>query len=101
MIRKLRWKFVAVCMGLVALVLSAVFGAAYHAVRQNIEDLSRQMLYQVLREDSGRGAVPNPTIEIGGDRVLLPYFKVPEVLLMVSKLALSSFSSLPWLQLAI
>ena len=60
MIRKLRWKFVAVCMGLVALVLSAVFGAAYHAVRQNIEDLSRQMLYQVLREDSGRGAVPNP-----------------------------------------
>ena len=26
MIRKLRWKFVAVCMGLVALVLSAVFG---------------------------------------------------------------------------
>ena len=76
MIRKLRWKFVAVCMGLVALVLSAVFGASYHAVRQNIEDLSRQMLYQVLREDSGRGAVPNPTIEIGGDRVLLPYFTV-------------------------
>ena len=76
MIRKLRWKFVAVCMGLVALVLSAVFGAAYHAVRQNIEDLSRQMLYQVLREDSGRGAVPNPAIEIGGDRVLLPYFTV-------------------------
>lgn len=32
MIRKLRWKFVAVCMGLVALVLSAVFGAAYHAL---------------------------------------------------------------------
>mgnify|MGYP000420743215 CR=1 FL=1 len=76
MIRKLRWKFVAVCMGLVALVLSAVFGAAYHAVRQNIEDLSRQMLYQVLREDSGRGAVPNPTIEIGGGRGLLPYFTV-------------------------
>ena len=48
MIRKLRWKFVAVCMGLVALVLSAVFGAAYHAVRQNIEDLSRQMLYLSL-----------------------------------------------------
>ena len=77
MIRKLRWKFVAVCMGLVALVLSAVFGAAYHAVRQNIEDLSRQMLYQVLREDSGRGAVPNPTIEIGGDRVLLPIWRIP------------------------
>ena len=76
MIRKLRWKFVAVCMGLVALVLSAVFGAAYHAVWQNIEDLSRQILYQVLREDNGRGSAPNTAIEIGGDRVLLPYFTV-------------------------
>ena len=76
MIQKLRRQFVAVCMALVALVMAAVCGAAYHAVRQNIEDLSRQMLYQVLREDSGRGAVPNPTIEIGGDRVLLPYFTV-------------------------
>ena len=76
MIRKLRWKFVAVCMSLVALVLSAVFGAAYHAVWQNIEDLSRQILYQVLREDNGRGSAPNTAIEIGGDRVLLPYFTV-------------------------
>ena len=76
MIRRLRWKFVAVCMALVALVLSAVFGAAYHAVRQNIEDLSRQVLYQVLTEDTGRGSAPNTAIEIGGDRVLLPYFTV-------------------------
>lgn len=66
MIRKLRWKFVAVCMGLVALVLSAVFGAAYHAVRQNIEDLSRQMLYQVLREDSGGALCPTPPLRSAG-----------------------------------
>ena len=58
MIRKLRRQFVAVCMALVALVLAAVFGSAYHAVRQNIEDLSRQMLQQVLTADNGRGASP-------------------------------------------
>ena len=48
MIQKLRRQFVAVCMALVALVMAAVCGAAYHAVRQNIEDLSRQMLQQVI-----------------------------------------------------
>ena len=74
MIRKLRRQFVAVCMALVALVLAAVFGSAYHAVRQNIEDLSRQMLQQVLTADNGRGASPGMTIEIGGDQSLLPYF---------------------------
>ena len=71
MIRKLRRQFVAVCMALVALVLAAVFGSAYHAVRQNIEDLSRQMLQQVISEDSGRGKTnPGVTIEIGGDQLL-------------------------------
>ena len=77
MIQKLRRQFVAVCMALVALVLAAVCGAAYHAVRQNIEDLSRQMLQQVISEDSGRGKTnPGVTIEIGGDQLLLPYFTV-------------------------
>ena len=76
MIRKLRRQFVTVCMTLVALVLAAVFGSAYHAVRQNIEDLSRQMLQQVLTADNGRGASPGMTIEIGGDQILLPYFTV-------------------------
>lgn len=76
MIRKLRRQFVAVCMALVALVLAAVFGSAYHAVRQNIEDLSRQMLQQVLTADNGRGASSGMTIEIGGDQILLPYFTV-------------------------
>ena len=66
MIRKLRWKFVAVCMGLVALVLSAVFGAAYHAVRQNIEDLSRQMLQQVISEGSGRGCAQPHSLRSAG-----------------------------------
>ena len=75
MIRKLRWQFVGVCMALVLTVLAAVFAAAYHAVRQNIEDLSRQVLTQVIRED-GRGSAPGVSVEIGGDRLLLPYFTV-------------------------
>ena len=75
MIRKLRWQFVGVCMALVLTVLTAVFAAAYHAVRQNIEDLSRQVLTQVIRED-GSGSAPGVSVEIGGDRLLLPYFTV-------------------------
>lgn len=72
MIKKLRWKFVAVCMVLVALILSAVFAAAHHALRENIEDLSRQLLRQVISEEG----MPNVSIDIGGDRILLPYFTV-------------------------
>ena len=75
MIRKLRRQFVGVCMALVLTVLAAVFAAAYHAVRQNIEDLSRQVLTQVIRED-GSGSAPGVSVEIGGDRLLLPYFTV-------------------------
>ena len=75
MIRKLRWQFVGVCMALVLTVLAAVFAAAYHAVRQNIVDLSRQVLTQVIRED-GSGSAPGVSVEIGGDRLLLPYFTV-------------------------
>ena len=75
MIRKLRWQFVGVCMALVLTVLAAVFAAAYHAVRQNIEDLSRQVLTQVIRE-AGSGSAPGVSVEIGGDRLLLPYFTV-------------------------
>ena len=75
MIRKLQRQFVGVCMALVLTVLAAVFAAAYHAVRQNIEDLSRQVLTQVIRED-GSGSAPGVSVEIGGDRLLLPYFTV-------------------------
>lgn len=72
MIKKLRRKFVAVCMVLVAIVFAAVLFAAHHALRENIEDLSRQLLRQVITEEG----TPNVSIDIGGDRVLLPYFTV-------------------------
>ena len=79
MVRKLRWKFVAICMTLVTAVLAVVFGAVYFSVEQNIEDLSRQVLHRVIQEASMEnrgGYAPEIGISIGGDRVLLPYFTV-------------------------
>lgn len=79
MIKKLRRKFVAVCMALVTLVLAAVFLSVYFAVEQNIEAVSRQVLHRVIQEETysvGSPSRPDTGINIGGDRVLLPYFTV-------------------------
>ena len=71
MIQKLRRKFVSICMALVTIVLVGVFLAVYLAMKQNIEDLSRQVLHQVIQENS---LYIRP--HKGGDRVFLPYFTV-------------------------
>ena len=77
MIRRLRLKFVAVCMALVTAVLAAVLGAVLGAVRENISDLSGQVLQRVIQEEPfGREGRPDLGIRIGGDRVQLPYFTV-------------------------
>ena len=78
MIRKLRIKFVAVCMLLVLAFLSALFGMVYFSVEQSVETLSRQVLYRVIQEESSGDGIRRPDIgiTIGGDRVLLPYFTV-------------------------
>ena len=78
MIRKLQLKFVAICMVLVTAVLSVVFGAVYMAMGQNIEALSRQVLQRVIDETATSSDVSRPdiSINIGGDKVLLPYFTV-------------------------
>ena len=78
MIRKLQLKFVAICMVLVTAVLSVIFGAVYMAMGQNIEALSRQVLQRVIDETSSTSGVSRPdiSINIGGDKVLLPYFTV-------------------------
>ena len=75
MLRKLRLKFVAICMALVTAVLAAVFFAVYFSMERTVENLSRQVLVQVV-ENSGGLSRPNIGITIGGDRVLLPYFTV-------------------------
>lgn len=80
MIRKLRLKFVAVCMAMVTAVLAVVFMSVYFSVQRSAETLSRQVLQRVIQEadqSHGEGIFrPDISINIGGDRVLLPYFTV-------------------------
>ena len=80
MIRKLRLKFVAVCMAMVTAVLAVVFMSVYFSVQRSAETLSRQVLQRVIQEadqSHGDGIFrPDISITIGGDRVLLPYFTV-------------------------
>ena len=75
MIQKLRLKFVAICMALVAAILAAVFFSVYFAMQRNIEDLSRQLLYRVIQQEDPRR--PEIAISLDRDRVVyLPYFTV-------------------------
>ena len=75
MIRKLRLKFVAICMLLVTAILAAVLLSVYFAMQRNIQDLSRQILYRVIQQDDPRR--PEIAISLDRDRlVYLPYFTV-------------------------
>lgn len=77
MIRKLRLKFVAVCMAMVTAVLAAVCFSVFAALRTNVEDLSRQVLHRVIQEASLPGGGQKEIgVEFGGDKLLLPYFTV-------------------------
>jgi len=77
LIRKLRLKFVVVCMAMVTAVLAVVCFAIFAALRGNVKDLSRQVLYRVIQEDAlHSGRRPEVGVEIGGDKLLLPYFTV-------------------------
>ena len=79
MIKKLRRKFVAICMALVTLILAVVFFSLYVTMERNIENLSQQVLRRVIQEDSylpSIGSSPQYGIDFGGDRVVLPYFTV-------------------------
>lgn len=81
MIRKLRLKFVAICMTLISAVLAVVLATVYLSAERNIEDLSQQVLEQVLAEEhhivpGGGMFFPNLRPGPAEDRVLLPYFTV-------------------------
>ena len=52
MIRKLRLKFVAICMILISLVLSGVFFSIYSSAQHSVEITSRER--QVLPNPAGR-----------------------------------------------
>jgi len=79
MLRKLRLKFVAICMALVTAVMAVVFVSVYISMERNVEALSRQVLHRVMQEVpiGGSGILrPDIDINIGGEQVLLPYFTV-------------------------
>ena len=81
MIRKLRLKFVAVCMLLVTAVLGVVFSSVYSSAEQNIERTSLAVLQRVLNQDPSMtpgGGVQRPdnSLDLGGGKVQLPYFTV-------------------------
>ena len=83
MIRKLRLKFVLICMSLVTAILAVVFSSVFFAIRQNVRDLSRQLLYQVAQNESslGTGGLPSAQITIGDHHVvllpILPSMSIP------------------------
>lgn len=75
MIRKLRLKFVAICMVLVTAILAVVLLSVYFAMQRNIQDLSRQLLYRVIQQSASHRS--EIAISLDRDRlVYLPYFTV-------------------------
>ena len=75
MIRKLRWQFVAACMGLIAAVLAIVFGCVWVSAQSALERSSHMALEQALSR-RGRDLLPGFRQNGGDDQVLLPYFTV-------------------------
>jgi two-component system sensor histidine kinase CiaH len=74
MIRKLRLKFVAVCMLMIVIVLAGLFLAAYTVARNSIQRNSQAVLNRVITEDN-RFSDDQETL-FGGNQVKLPYFTV-------------------------
>jgi len=77
LIRKLRLKFVAISMALVTVVLAMVFWSIYSSMKHNIEDLSHQVLTQVVENPAIGSGILRPGFGSGPNHsVLLPYFTV-------------------------
>ena len=74
-IRKLRWQFVAACMGLIAIVLAIVFGCVWVSAQNALEHSSHMALEQALSRRGG-DLLPGFRQNGGDDQVLLPYFTV-------------------------
>lgn len=86
MIKKLRWKFVAVCMLLVTAVLAVVFVSMYTSARRNLQHTTGQLLQRVISENTIQ--IPSSsstdkngkhsTLDLipGTGKVQLPFFTV-------------------------
>lgn len=78
MIRKLRLKFVAVCMVMVTAVLGVVFVSVYLSAQHSIERASHLVLQRVIQEENsayGPGGT-RPGLDVGSGKIQLPYFTV-------------------------
>ena len=71
MLRKLRLKFVALSMSLVAVLMAVVVYAVFLSARENFDRISRDVLWRVMKNPSGQYAAA-----IGKGDVTLPYFTV-------------------------
>ena len=79
MIKKLRLKFVAVCMAMVTAVLAVVFVSVYFSAQHSIERSSRAVLERVIKEAgsfSPGSFRPGLGLDFNGDDIQLPYFTV-------------------------
>lgn len=78
MIRKLRLKFVAVCMTLVTLVMAGVLLSSIVSFQQNLKSLSHQVLSSVIQEDrySSHPYGHQPPFAPDPEQIMLPYFTV-------------------------
>ncbi len=74
MIRKLRIKFVAVCMLLISVVLAGVFVAAHTVVQRSVARNSTAVLRRVIAEDADSSG--KDTLVPGDGQIKLPYFTV-------------------------
>ena len=78
MIRKLRIKFVAICMALVTAVLAVVLLTVFFALRTNMTAVRSQTLHRAIQEEV-LGGFNKPQFPRGNgaeEQVLLPYFTV-------------------------
>ena len=78
MIRKLRIKFVAICMALVTAVLAVVLLTVFFALRTNMTAVRSQTLHRAIQEEV-LGGFNKPLFPRGNgaeEQVLLPYFTV-------------------------
>ena len=78
LIRKLRRKFVLICMTLVTAVLAVVFVSVYFSAQRSIQENSEAVLERVISE-AGSSLLPDvfrPGLNFGADDIQLPYFTV-------------------------
>lgn len=71
MIKRLRFKFVIINMGIVTIMLCVILGLVFHFTRSNLENENINMMRQIALQPFALGLPDTP-----GEEVRLPYFKI-------------------------